>query len=190
MTGILAQLIALTAYGNDFLKNKGNRTVLDSTNTTFQFCNKVDFREFKKQFFFLKVKERVVAESPAEWFSHIQRNRGKHLRVYYESSKDQNFAKDHKLAGLVGGGGTWLIEAIRDGYSNYWANRWQVTNQNDPDHKIWTVNYGMNAGKQPITNQQIDAGAAKDKLRATLTEIADFAYNRSWRAGASNLTKP
>jgi hypothetical protein len=179
MTGILAQIIALTAYGNDFLKNGKVLTDFNSTNTTFQFCNKIDFREFKKQFFFSKPKEKVVAENPIKWFEFLKTDGCKHLRLYFEYSKDQSFAKDHKLAGLVGGGGTWLIEAIYDSYSNYWANRWEVTNQNATDNKIWTVNYGITIAKQHISNLQIDNEKAKLKLRQTLIEIADFAFKQN-----------
>jgi len=53
MTGTLAQIIALTAFGNDFLKNGTLPTDFNTANTTFQFCNKVDFREFKNLLFFL-----------------------------------------------------------------------------------------------------------------------------------------
>lgn len=70
MTGTLAQIIALTAFGNDFLKNGTISTDFNTTNTTFQFCNKVNFREFKKQFFFSKPKENVIADNPTEWFQY------------------------------------------------------------------------------------------------------------------------
>lgn len=183
MTGNLAQIIALTAFGNSFLKNGTIPTNFNSENTTFQFCNKVDFREFKKQFFFLKPKESIVANNPTEWFSYLKTDGCKYLRLYFDYSKDQSFVKDHKLAGLVGGGGSWLIEAVYDNYSNYWENSWEVTNQNVSDNKVWTVNYVMFFGKQHISNLQIDNQKIKEKLRQTLTEISDFAFKQdlnSW----------
>lgn len=179
MTGTLAQIIALTAFGNDYLKNGKVPIDFNSANTTFQFCNKVDFREFKKQFFFSKPKENVVSINPTEWFSYLKTDGCKHLRLYFEYSKDQSFAKDHQLAGLVGGGGSWLIEAVYDNYSNYWANRWEVTDQNASDRKIWTVNYGMTLKKQHISNLQIDNQKIKEKLEQTLTEIANFAFKKN-----------
>ncbi|RYE53467.1 MAG: hypothetical protein EOP48_14340 [Sphingobacteriales bacterium] len=179
MTGPLAQIISLTTYGNDFIKNGRVPIDFNTVNTTFQFCNKVDFREFKKPFFFSKLKEKVVAQSPTEWFDYLKLDDCKHLRLYFESSKDQSFAKDHKLAGVVGGGGRWLIEANYDGYSNYWANRWKVTNQDAADNKIWGVNYAMTVVKQHISNLQIDNNVIKDKLRHTLTEIAEFAFKQN-----------
>ncbi|MFT3981261.1 MAG: hypothetical protein QM687_12370 [Ferruginibacter sp.] len=178
MTGILSQIIALTAYGNDFLKNGKIPSEFDSANTTFQFCNRIDFKEFKKPFFFSKSKEKVVAENPTKWFEYLKIGGCKLLRLYFEYSKDQSFAKDHKLAGFVGGGGTWLIEAIYDDYSNYWENRWEVTNQNAPDNKIWTVNYGLTLAKQHISNLKIDNQKIKNELGQVLAEIAGFAFKK------------
>ena len=189
MTGTLAQIIALTAFGNDFLKNGTIPTDFNTANTTFQFCNKVDFREFKKLFFFLKPKETVIANNPTEWFQYLKSDGCKHLRLYFEYSKDQSFAKDHKLAGLVGGGGSWLIEAVYDNHSNYWANRWEVTNQNATDRKIWAVNYGMTVKKQHISNLQIDNQKIKEKLRKTLTEIADFAFRQDLKSWGEQFDK-
>lgn len=178
MTGILAQMIALTAYGNDYLINGKIPIDFDTVNTTFQFCNKVNFSEFEKVGFFSK-KEKIISKRPTEWFKYLKTDGCKHLRLYFEYSKDQSFSKDHKLAGLVGGGGTWLIEAIYDNYSNYWRNKWEVTNQNATDSKIWTVNYGMIVKKQHTSNLQIDNQSIKDKLRQTLIEIANFAFKQN-----------
>ncbi len=189
MTGNLAQIITLTAYGNQFLKIGKIPSDFNFANTTFQFCNKVDFREFKKHFFVSKPSEKIVAENPAKWFEYLKIEGCKYLRLYFEYSKDQSFAKDHKLAGLVGLGGTWLIEAIHDNYSNYWANRWEVTNQNATDNKIWTVNYGMTVAKQHTSNLQIDNEQIKNKLRQALTEIADFAFKQNLQDWGEQFTK-
>lgn len=189
MTGILSQLIALTAYGNDYLNNDKFLTDFNSTNTAFQFCNKIDFREFKKQFFFSKQKESVVANNPTEWFQYLKTDGCKHLRLYFEYSKNQSFAKDHKLAGLVGGGGSWLIEAVYHNYSNYWSNRWEVTNQDAADRKIWTVNYGMIVKKQHISNLQIDNQSIKIKLGQTLIEITDFAFKKDLKSWGEQFNK-
>lgn len=189
MTGVLAQIISLTTYGNDFLKNGKIPNEFNSSNTTFQFCNKIDFREFKKKFFFSKPKEKVIAENPTKWFEYLKLDGCKRLRLYFEHSKEQSFAKDHKLAGLVGGGGTWLIEANYDQYSNYWANRWEVTNQNAADNKIWTVNYGMTVVKQHTSNLQIDNEKVKNNLKQTLTAIAEFAFKQNLQGWGEQFDK-
>ena len=175
MTGTLAQLIALTAFGSYYLKNGIIPADFGLTNSTFQFCNKVNFVTFKKAFFSKNFKENIVANDPKAWFDSLKSKGCKHLRLYFESSADQSSAPDHKLAGFVGGGGSWLIEAIYDNYSNYWANRWEVTDQEADDNRIWTVSYGLTATRQAINNLQFDNEAIKQELRQTLTAIANFA---------------
>ena len=178
MTGILSQIITLTAFGNDFLKNGKIPNDFNSTNTSFQFCNKIDFREIKKTFLFSETKENIIAGSPTQWFRYLKLEGCRFLRLFFENSKDQSFAKDHKLAGLVGGGGVWLIEAVYRKYSKYWSNRWEVTNQSAPDNKIWSVNYGMPVRKQYSNNIQIDNLLIKHRLRQTLEDIAGFAFRQ------------
>jgi hypothetical protein len=189
MTGTLAQIIALTTYGNDYLINGKIPPDFNSTNTTFQFCNKVDFMEFKRQFFFSQLKRVVIANNPTEWFHYLKKDGCKHLRLYFEYSKDQSFAKDHKMAGFVGGGGSWLIEAVYDNYSNYWANNWTVTNQNATDKKIWSVSYGMTIKKKKTNNLQVDNQKAKDELKETLTEITNFAHGLNLKYWAETFEK-
>ena len=189
MTGILAQIIALTAYGNDYLKNGIVPLDFDNANSTFQFCNKVDFRELEKTFFFSKPKERVIADNPTNWYEILKNDDCKYLRLYFENSKDLSIGKDHKLAGLVGGGGKWLIEAVYDTYSNYWSNRWEVTNRNASDNKIWSVNYGVTAKKKIISNLQLDNEMIKNQLRKTLLEIADFAFKQNLQGWGEQFDK-
>lgn len=189
MNGILSQIIALTAYGNDFLKDSKFPTDFNSANTTFQFCNKVNFVQFKKRLFLPKPKEILVANNPTEWFQYLKNDGCEHLRLYFESSTDQSFAKDYKLAGLVGGGGIWLIEAVYENYSNYWASDWEVTNKDAPNRKIWSVKYGLTAKNQQKNNIQIDNQTVKEKLRQTLSEISDFAYKQDLKCWGEKFDK-
>ena len=176
MTGPLAQIVTLSAFGNDYLNNKRLPEYFYKNNFSFQFCNKVDFRIFKKPFFFIKKKEVVIADNPNDWFDYLKNDGCRKLSLYFQNSKDQSLAKDYKLAGLVGGGGTWLIEAVYDNYSNVWANRWEVTQKDDPQNNIWTVNYGMTIKQCSTMNVQIDQQRCKHELNETLTEIETFAF--------------
>lgn len=178
MTGTLAQLIALTAYGNDYIRTGKAPADFDTANTTFRFCSRVDFKGFKKPLFSSQLREYVVAGKPTEWFRYLRADSCMYLRLYYQSSKDQTMANDHKMAGFVGGGGTWLIEAIYKNYSNYWANRWEVGDKDAADQKVWTVSYGLTAPKQHTTNRQFDNQKIRDKLRQTLTRISTFANSK------------
>jgi hypothetical protein len=49
---------------------------------------------------------------------------------------------DRMLAGFVGGGGRWLIEAVNPPGSDDWPARWEVGDRTRADRKIWRVTYG------------------------------------------------
>lgn len=187
MTGTLSQLIALTTFGNDFLINNKLENNFYPGNTNFRFCNQVNFIGFKKSFFSFKKKAIVISDNPIEWFKYLKKDGCKKLRVFHEYSKDQSFAKDHKLAGFVGGGGTWLIEAVYENYSNYWSTNWSVTNQNAPDNKIWSVNYGLVLEKQSTSNLQIEQTKIKEELQNTLNRISEFAFKHNLKHWAEQF---
>jgi hypothetical protein len=177
MNGTLAQLISLTSFGNSYLNGQSVNGFYPG-NSTFQYCNTVDFRTFKKPLF-SKQKEVIAASDPNAWFEHMKNEGCKKLRLYYETQQPDNNAKEHQLAGFVGGGGTWLIEAVYDKSSNYWANRWEVTKQEAKDRRIWTVNYGRTLTNEQTTNQQKDISDLREQLKKTLAEISDFAFKQS-----------
>lgn len=189
MAGTLAQLISLTTYGNAYLATGDLPADFNTTNSTFQFCKTVDFVAMKKPFFFSKPKETIVAITPTDWFKMIKKDGCKKLRLYFQNSKDQSLAQEHKLAGMVGGGGTWLIEAIHENYSDYWANRWEVKDQNDPDQRIWKVSYGLTASHDKTTNMKVNLDSIKEEMSETLVQIAAFASQLKYQGWTEQFDK-
>ena len=189
MTGTIAQLVSLVSYGNECITTRKTAVEYYPGNSTLTFCNLIDFRRFKKRFFFSKNKEVVVAKNPGEWFELLVRDECKKLRLHYQGSEVESMAPDYKLAGLVGGGGTWLIETVFNNHSDYWANRWEVTRRDDPDRKIWSVNYGQIASNQPTYNINIDLNNARRVLNTVLGEIKDFATQQELTGWVSVFDK-
>ncbi|MGK0427993.1 MAG: hypothetical protein ACJAUR_002109, partial [Ulvibacter sp.] len=72
MTGTLVQIITITAFGNEFLRN-GKLTDFYPENSSFQFCDFVDFREIKKKNFFTAKKEIITAKNPLDWFGDLKK---------------------------------------------------------------------------------------------------------------------
>jgi hypothetical protein len=177
MTGSLAQLIAIVAYGNQSIAS-GKHSDFFPNNSTFQFCNAVVFTKIQKRFFFSKSKAVTVAENPTAWFKLLVSEGCTGLKLYYEGSGpgNNNGVMDHKLAGMIGGGGTWLIEAMYQNYSDFWYGDWQVNRQEASDNRIWSVNYKPIHNKILIRNIQSDPEAIRTRLSTTLSEIEDFAY--------------
>ncbi|WDF55563.1 hypothetical protein [Mucilaginibacter sp. KACC 22063] len=179
MNGTLAQLIAIVSYGNEYLVNDNLASDFYDTNSTFQFCNRVQFWDtvLKKSFFKKSVEPGVVAGDPVKWFENLKQDGFKKLKLVYKPSDDQSFAKDYKLAGFVGGGGKWFIEAINSNNSStFWESDWQVTNQNASDRKIWTVNYLNRFTAESTGDIKDDVAEIQQTLKKVLSDIAEFAY--------------
>lgn len=174
MNGTLLQIISLTGYGNDYLKNGHFSSPFIPANTAFQFCHTVDFRVFQKHLLSSKQKEVVIAADPIAWFKYLKTDGCKHLRLYSAYTKLEKFLKDHKLAGLLDGGKSWLIEAVYDNHSDYWSSKWNVTKQGATDRHNWAVTYFMSSSNAVSSNLQIDNAKIKQEVEQTLTEIIDF----------------
>jgi hypothetical protein len=173
MTGVLAQLVSLTSYGNYCLASGQFPLYYYPQHSTFQFCNTVDFLQLKDG------KETVLCPNPNSWFGYLKVSNCRKVRLYYQPVGAREGAMEHQLAGMIGGGGVWLVETIYDGYSNYWSSRWQVTHKDDENKKIWAVDYALIHVNQPTTNLQYDLTETAANLIAALKAIADFARQRT-----------
>lgn len=176
MKGSVSQVIALATHGNEFLRKDRISKWFYPHNVAFKFCNKVDFRELKK-IIFLNPKEIVVSEDPFEWFSYLKCGRCMYLRVYFQPRSERPGILSHQLAGFVGGGGAWMIEAVYKSYSDFWSPRWEVSDKDHPK-RIWTVNYGRTIKNGLTKNIQINENEVKDELDLTLAKISEFAFSR------------
>lgn len=171
MTGILAQTIALVSYGNECLKqNKINEFY--PKNSTFQFCNVVDFREMKKNIF-TKDTEIIVANNPVYWFEFLKKNGCQKLSLYYQSDNDE----DYRTASFVGGGGNWYIECVYENYSDFWISNWKL-NEEIKD-KPWKVTYGKSISKRTPINRKYDLEEIRYSLKNVLEKIIVFAYQET-----------
>ncbi|MCU1617807.1 MAG: hypothetical protein JWO98_5347 [Frankiales bacterium] len=175
MNGALSQQLALISFGNDFLKTGKLTDSFYPDNSTFQFCNNIQFIELKKFLFRSKTKEKVIAQNPNHWFEILKSEGCVRLGLTYTHSADQSTFKDYKLAGFVGGGGVWLIEAVYGTYSNFWANNWVVSDSKAVDRKIWSVRYASAANFRPTENPEFDLTTIKSELYSILIQIRDFA---------------
>jgi hypothetical protein len=181
MNGNVAQIIALVSYGNSFLKN-GRIDSFYPSNSTFQYCNRVDFRiSVKHGLFFSKEKISVIAENPGDWYATLKAENGRRLRFRYRHSREkkEGSASDHILAGFVGGGGSWFIEAVYDDFSKYWSNYWDVIQECDPEDRIWSVTYLSDCKPYGRIEQNTEVSELKKKLEDALARIGEFASSKN-----------
>ncbi len=170
MTGELAQIINL------ILQYNSNKIDIDlrNENSTYQYCNDIKFVGFKKKLFG-GYTELDIAKSTIDWFKYLKQNKCKLLRLVFHTDNSQ--ADDHKLAGFVGGGGSWFIEAVYNDFSDFWQAKWEVkANKKDGDNRIWNVTYGLTIPKAAHhIHPDYDISQQRDSLEKVLTEIAEFA---------------
>jgi hypothetical protein len=197
--GTIAQIIALTTYGNAFLSGspRFEPHAFFPANSTFSFCEHVRFVELKPKKDGRE--ESAYASDPPEWFGRLKRDGVTGLRMVYGSSKGamlgDKIISDRMLVGFVGGGGRWLIEAMKPEGSDFWEGRWEVGDREREDRKIWRVDYGRVAKNQPATDPPaMDAEALKSRFAATLEAIGNFArkqkmegFAKAFEAGLAQL---
>jgi hypothetical protein len=177
MNGTTSQLLSLITHGNYFLTTGQISPGYYPNNVTFKFCKKIVFVHLSSRADGA-AEENVVAADPTGWFNLLQQDGCRHLKAYYHPSEgNANGTPDHQLAGFVGGGGTWLIEAIYPTYSDFWAPRWEVTAKDDPEQKIWSVSYGRTVRKSETINFSPDPVQVGKGLKEILTDIHSFALD-------------
>ncbi len=167
MIGNIVQMIALVTYGNAYLSGERLPEGSYPRNKVFSSSGSVDFRDGSGN---------VLADSPPEWFEHIKDKGCLKLRLYHQVSSN-NDTPDHMLAGFVGGGGTWLIEAVYPEFSDMWIDRWMVS-EDESGKTSWIVNYILAAEKQPDIERFASPDDVKRQFEEALEQISLFAYEQ------------
>jgi len=173
MNGPIAQAAALAVYGNEYLRGSVWSAFWPSANV-FKYCKYVHFLDGGE----------TLADPPA-WFAALKASGVSGLRLHHVAGK-QAIGSDRELAGFVGGGGRWLIEAIAPQASAIWEAGWRVAPK-DEHGSIWEVEYRCIAPHSPRPpHQDVDRDALRARLRSTLSQIAAFATQQKldWFATA------
>lgn len=171
----IAQAVALTIFGNDVLRGEA-RAEFWPGSTVFGFCKRVRFVALVGDP--SNPTEGLLAGDPALWMSRLKETGTVALRLHHLERNDPKIS-DRMSAGLVGGGGRWLIETLRADQSDLWEARWTVGNQNDPERKIWNVAYfRVDRGRARIAFQTRDLAILQGELKAALAQITAFAYRQ------------
>ena len=189
MNGELAQLIAITSYGNAFLSTGIIEDNFYPGNSTFQFCHTVTFYDHKEKWIGKGTRSDLVASNPIEWFRMLKQEGCQHMRLFHTRNTSIPFGPEHKLAGFVGGGGVWLIELIYDGHSMFVNKHWDVAKPDDPNKHIWGVEYHRLAEAMPTEDQHYTIDKMRAGLGSTLQAIALFARNNNMENWAAWFDK-
>jgi hypothetical protein len=173
MQGELAQLISLTSYGNEYLASGNLPLFYYPEHHTFQYCRVVEF-VIPGDNVSPSSYELVWAENPLLWFEKLKQEGCTGLKLSYQPADRHPLAQEHQLVAFIGGGGQWLIETQNNGRAQYWLKRWELTNKEDPDQKIWTVHYARVEANVPLINQHFDIEEIKAEFESVLTALIRF----------------
>jgi hypothetical protein len=194
MPGTIAQVVALSTYGNWFLQGaqESNGLKFQSSNSTFNFCEWIHFVE--RKWSWLARREAIYVVNSHDWFQRLRNEGFFALRMSYGPSGEGRFP-DRMLVGLVGGGGRWIIEAIGSHRCDDWEAHWELGDRDRADQKIWRVTYVRERGfRSSRRGAPADLEHLKRELRQSLQEIAEFSrsqqldmFTAAFESGLSRL---
>ncbi len=172
MNGPIAQIVALTCFGNAALSGHDVGTFFPK-NSTCTFCDRVNFVIVEKTPS-EEAKETEVAGTPDEWFAFLKSSAAQGIRLSRTPGNDPKFS-DRITAGFVGGGGTWAMEVLFPPYrGELWIARWEVWNQKAPENRIWRVTYGRVASGVTAMLKSADLADIITRLTESLRDIHAF----------------
>lgn len=175
MQTAIAQMIALVIYGNAFLQGRSGTDAFYPANSTFQFCKEVKFVDLEVHGDHFH--ELPFATDPQQFFARLKQDGCKHLRLAYGPYGDmEDDTPPWMLAGFVGGGTRWLLEAHMPGGTDYWEGRWETSEAAEGSDAIWHVAYGRIAKHHdsvpPPANKILET---KADLQVNLPLMIEFA---------------
>jgi hypothetical protein len=175
MNGEIAQSLSLVAYANAFLQNQD--VVFDLNHSTAQFCKCIEFIEIPEGVNTLK--ERIIiAEDPQSWFNLLRKLGVERVVLHYLSTRNDGFS-DRLSSAFAGGGGRWIIEAIKGDTSDLWESQWKTEGWKTgfgSENRIWEVFYILFASDWNRLDYNLPTlDDAYIKLKEALVEVNDFA---------------
>ena len=183
MNGPIAQVVALTCYGNAFLSGHPCDRFFPA-NSTCQFCERVAFVTLGWSFFG-RASETEIANSPDAWFALLKSRKALGIRLHHVSHYNPMIVA-RMLAGFAGGDGAWTMEVLfPDRAGESWIARWGIGNQQAPDRRIWQVTYGRLSRGRTSRPSVCDLKKASHELDETLKEARSF----SAKQGMAGFTK-
>lgn len=185
MNGHVYTNLMLTCAGNLFLRG-GDVAGFWPGSDAFRFTHSCEFRE-PPAVIADGAAYPLVAVDPLDWFAKLKPGfRG--LRLHHTARKraanQQTEVSDRMLAGMVGGGQRWLIEAVGEQESEIWEGFERIGDRDEPNRKIWLWTF-IRQGKAPT--RQLDADFAglglEDavmRFRQALIDVEAYARTESY----------
>lgn len=174
MKGEIAQLVALTCHGNAMLRGITVSQFFPG-NSTCRFAEYVRFHD--------SAGGAERAATPDQWFENLRLQEVKGL-VLRQAPMEEDDSGDRLMAGFVGGGGVWAIEAVRaDGRSDFWTSEWDTGDQPARDDRIWRIDYFRHEGGPTVPHGLRSLQAVRSDFETALRDIRAFSVRYSGNEG-------
>ncbi len=197
MNGITAKNVCLVSHFN----SRSTEINEHRNATSFSSTNELEFRANASTLFGLIKYQEVVAIDIGEWFSYLRKEGCQRLYLkHYSGQSTKRGNEDHRLAGFVGGGGLWVIEAKHPSKYTSWvinvqSNKEQKKKKNTK--RIWDIKIVQSPKKITYSSTPIpeDKGEQIERLYLILEKISLFAeandqayWVEKFRASQEQLT--
>ena len=185
MDGEVAQLIALTCYGNASINGiEAPQHFRD--NSTCQHCESIQFFKRTKlsygsieRMFYGRLKKVRVSKSPDHWFAYLHKKRVKYIKLFHQGSINPRFP-DRTSVAFVGGGGRWTMELVKsNGKSEHWVPSWELGDRDSPSKRSWRVNYILRKEIDTAHRTAHSIDEARTDFRGALLAILDFSQRHT-----------
>lgn len=167
MQGGIAQIIGLVLAAN--ARQRGMSPAGWPDGSIYQFCDKVRFlgRQSNR---FLGFRKSVEIDDPTGWLETMPQGMER-AQLAVVPRNDPNIS-DRESVGFANGGPVFLAQIIaRDVES--WCGDWRVTNQADPEQRIWSVTY-RNISNVPVATVHRSIEEVRRQLSAVLDDAIRF----------------
>lgn len=188
MNGALSQLVSLCSAANGIIADRIDLGAFYPSNAEFTFCNSVRFVEAKVG---LRRKPREVLRhgDPNDWLRSLRKSTETRAWLSFSGTENPR-APDHQMAGFVGGGGDWKLNVTANGFTESWMSRWEVTNRNTKNNRIWGVTYVCSDTPSRVTRIPLpDLALVTKRLHSTLYQARQFAAMHSYDTWAKKFSK-
>jgi hypothetical protein len=172
MNGEIALSLSLVAYANAFLQ--GEDVAFDRNHSTAKFCKFIEFIEIPGGVDSLT--DRIIlAEDPISWFRLLKKQGVEYVLLHYYSSEN-SVLSDRISSTFSGGGGRWVIEAVKDNASDLWEAGWLVgSSKGDRIWEVYYILFSKDCNRPDYDYPAMDE--VYEILRQCLNEIYNFALS-------------
>ena len=166
MNGELAQIIALVAHGNLFLRGGETAKIDLSANSTFQYVSSIKFARYKSN---QDKQGEVIANSVSDWFTFLRSN--KVTRLWNIAFGWQRQDMPEYMADAFAGGIPRAIQADLPKGFELWYPQWKTGGQKQTP---WLIEYRSLMFPNSHAMPTLTLSAVKEHLRYAILRAKNF----------------